>query len=302
MHGPSRACPAGSPRLPHEPRATFGLTHRASSSLSLLACLLCACGPRNEMVAVDIAFVQHGDGTAVKTISVIHVDSEGAPWQATHAAGVSASVSPDDRMAMSLCQVLDGGPRGGAALEFRGLELGDVTIDGADVELSLNRIELEAERGVAYRAEPDINDLPYSAGHSYTAQASGSEQAPGFTAPVVAPATYQVEMVGLVSAGAGTIPIPRNQDLRITWSPGSDESEMFMTLETATQGLVCRVPDTGEFTIKRRHLSNLVPGRGDLVLERYKQAEFDTSSGSDGKARSGRARYGVQRRFRFDIH
>lgn len=263
--------------------------------------LLPACGS-GQLAVVDIAYRQHGDGSAVKAVSAIYVDSDGAPWQATHAAGISASVAPDDRMAMSLCQVVDGGTRGGSTTDYRALDLGSVTIESGEAQVALARLELKSGEGVAYRSEPDVNALPYTEGRDYIFRATGSQQAPSFAARVSAPPTFEVEMIGHVTAGAGTIPIPRSQDLRISWSPGGHDGEMFITLVTSNQGLVCRVPDDGEFTISRGHVSDMYSGRGDLVLERYNQTKFDTAAASDGRSKSGRARYGVQRWHRVDLH
>ncbi len=261
----------------------------------LVSCSVAACGPRNELVAVDIVHRQQGDGSAVKIVTAIHVESDGSTWQATHAAGASPSIAPDDRMALSICQVLDGGPRGAPQIGFRALDLGNVSVEGATGDLPVTRHELETGQGVYFRLEPSVDALPYTAGQENVVQATGGGEAPGFVARVRAPPPFQVEMIGHVTAGAGTIPIPRNRDLRINWAPGSEDSEMFLAIVTAAQGLVCRVRDDGEFEVPRRYLSELTSGQANLVLERYNQEKFDTANATDGHARSGRARYAVQR-------
>jgi hypothetical protein len=264
-------------------------------SLVLAAGLTLACGD-GELVAVDVAHQRDGTGRALLVASAIHVDAEGAAWQATHAAGLSASFAPDDRMARAICEVVDGGTRGSDFAAFRALDLGNVTLEQeGGSSLALAREDVRRGEGSGFRGEFDVVDIPYEAGTHYIVRATGSGESPAFGARIRAPADFNVERIGRVTPGAGTVTVPRRGDLDILWSPSGSDGEVFIALETPTHGLICRVPDDGRFTIKGRYLRDMPPSNGQLVVERYYEADFETTNAGDGRTRNGRIRFSVQR-------
>ncbi|MFW5878881.1 MAG: hypothetical protein ACOCVR_03595, partial [Myxococcota bacterium] len=192
-------------------------------------------------------------------------------------------------------------PRGTSFTEFQALDLGAARLEAGDDEFALERTELATGGGSAFTAEIDVTDLPHAEGTDFIVRTDGSLEAPSFGVRVRAPATFEVDTIGHVTPGAGTLPIPRRAGLRVAWSPPSDESEMFIILATPTQGLVCRVRDEGEFTIPKKMMTELTPSRGQLVIERHNEALFDTAAAPDGGQRSGRGRYAVQRWYNFDL-
>lgn len=274
------------------------------AAAALTAALLAACGPGGEIVAVEVVHNRDATGRGIIRASAIHVDADGAAWQATHAAGVSVSVAPDDRLARGACDVVEGGPRGSDFAAFRAYDLGAVTVTRGNASFSLSPVDVWGGEGTGFVGDADVALMNYEPGEFYVVRGEGSEVSPPFGAQILAPTDFSVDRVGRSNAGSATITIPRRSDLEITWSPSGSDADMVIALEVFDGrgvGLVCRVADDGRFTIRSRHLREMPAQNGFLVLERYYDARFDTNDASDGRARKGRIRFGVQRQHRISL-
>lgn len=271
-------------------------------SIPLAALLfLGACGPGDKLAAVAVTFQENGLREAVTEASVLEVDASGADaQQAAEAAGRSASRAPEAVLPLNVCRVLEGGPRAGGVTAFRLLDPGSVSVKGPSGTLSLAAQAPDAGDGTAMTGSAPDADLPYEAGGVYTVEAAGAE-GPGFSVAGTAPPSFDVELIGYSSPGPGTMSVPSRADLKVTWAPAADGTELYLLLDMGASGIACRVTDDGEFTIEKGLLGELPVGDGTFSIERFVQTDFDTGFGSDSRQIPGRLRMAVQRTYKVEL-
>lgn len=154
-----------------------------------------------------------------------------------------------------------------------GLSAGTITITGTTQPMTLHP---DGSSGhVHYEHASDLPEPPFSEGATLTIAASGAD-VPAFTASVTAPA----ELRGV--AGPATV---SRAGTTVTWRAGAGPAIRIVLAAIASdthKGLVvmCRVPDTGSFTIPASTFA-LIPftfDRAILTVDRF--AETDEIAGN----------------------
>ncbi|RMG19908.1 MAG: hypothetical protein D6729_04040, partial [Deltaproteobacteria bacterium] len=269
----------------------------------LALCLLAgACGPGGRMASVAVVADRDGRGTLTYRVAGVFVDAKGPWWQATEAAAGTdlASMAPDDLFPLNVCRVERGGARPVRPLSFRLLDAGVLTFKAPGGDLEVPKVDPRAGEGPLYGGTFDEAAAgAYEEGTAYAVEASGAE-VPAFGVRLSAPPDFTVDRLGFTTPGPGTAPIPSQADLSLDWSPGASGTVFYVVLETAAGAVVCRVADTGHFTVPSGALKQLL-GTGRIRFERQVEAPFDTTLGGDQRTFPGWYRLAAARTYDIDV-
>ena len=264
-------------------------------SAAVLMGLLAGCGPGSRFALATVVANRDGAGNVTMLGSVMVADSPGAPFhQAVHTSQLEASVSPVDLPPLNVCRVYDDVTVGASLASFTLLDPGDawVTAPGGEV-LNLAPESPPGINGLAMRGAAVEADLPFEPGQRYQINGAGAE-APGFAAEIEAPPDFEIQTIGVAGMGPGTIDLHRTRDLKLVWSPGSD-ADFYVTVavtDPSPGSMVCRLSDTGEYTIKDKIVEGLPLGTGLMFFERIYDANFKTQIGPpEGRQIPARIRF-----------
>lgn len=149
------------------------------------------------------------------------------------------------------------------------LDAGTISITGTTEPLTL----VQEEPGDVYVAPESPTDV-FVPGATLTVTTTGG-QVPAFTATVTAPQPLTITTPTTYSRAAPPT---------FTWGAGTGSSELWILLQSATTaapgGILCRVPDTGSYTMTTAALALLPAGVTQVTAIVYRIVETKVQAGA----------------------